>query len=140
MKLKKDRALFFLFRALMGVSVGSPRSCASGMQASGENVKYGQRLSKRLRKRTRTLTHSEMPKVLQRAPHLFLLCVSPARAPTTLISASFHANCIALRHRFLRALQQTAIADHPSVDAALQELNTQTNSMEDTNTFTLPAC
>lgn len=44
--------------------------------------------------------------------------------PNTLISASFHANCIAiLASIFARKKIQYAIVDHPSIDASLQELS-----------------
>ncbi len=43
--------------------------------------------------------------------------------PNSLISASFHANCLALiAARLANASTQVIISDHPSIDSALQEL------------------
>ena len=99
---------------------------ASGIQATGKNVEvwsaapqggYAHELQRTLT--VKCIGHGSV------SSSLFpLIRELRARAPTTLISASFHANCIALLASiFTRAPTKYGIADHPSVDAALQELS-----------------
>jgi glycosyltransferase involved in cell wall biosynthesis len=99
---------------------------ALGMQASGKKVEvwsvapksgYAYELERTLLIRyigDGTVSSSFLPLIRKLRKH----------TPTTLISASFHANCIALLASiFAHTQTQFAIADHPSVDAALQEFS-----------------
>lgn len=99
---------------------------ASGMQASGKKVEvwsaapksgYAYELEHTLKVRyigDGAVSSSLFPIIRELRMH----------SPATLISASFHANCIALLASiFARTTTQFAIADHPSVDSALQEFS-----------------
>ena len=99
---------------------------ASGLQASGKKVEvwsaapqsgYANELEHKLKVRyigDGSVGSALFPIVRELRMH----------SPTTLISASFHANCIALLASiFARTTTQFVIADHPSVDSALQEFS-----------------
>ena len=96
------------------------------MQASGENVEVWSAApqSGYANELERTLTVKYLGDGSVSSSLFPLMRELRTRAPTTLISASFHANCIALLASiFTRTPTKYAIADHPSVDAALQELS-----------------
>ena len=122
----KKPSLVFFVPSLDGGIGRVTTLLALGMQASEENVEvwsaapqsgYASELE-------RTLTVKYLGDGSVSSSLFPLMREIRTRAPMTLISASFHANCVALLASiFTRTPTKYAIADHPSVDAALQELS-----------------
>ena len=125
-ELEKRPSLVFFVPSLDGGIGRVTALLALGMQASGENVEVWSAApqSGYANELERTLTVKCLGDGSVSSSLFPLMRELRTRAPTTLISASFHANCIALvASIFTRTPTKYAIADHPSVDAALQELS-----------------
>ena len=126
MNSKKKTRLVFFVPSLDGGIGRVTTLLASGMQTSGKNVEvwsatpqsgYASQLE-------RTVTVKYIGDGSVSSSLFSLIHGLRTHEPTTLISASFHANCIALLASiFTRTPTKYAIADHPSVDAVLQELS-----------------
>ena len=125
-ELEKKPSIVFFVPSLDGGIGRVTTLLASGMQASGKNVEvwsaapesgYASEFKHML-----TIKYVGNGSV---SSSLFTLMREIRKCPPiSLISASFHANCIALLASiFTRTPTQYLIADHPSVDAALQELS-----------------
>ena len=122
---KKPRLVFFV-PSLDGGIGRVTTLLASGMQASGENVEVWSAApqSGYANELERTLTVKYLGDGSVSSSLFPLMRELRTRAPVTLISASFHANCVAIvASIFTCTPTKYAIADHPSVDAALQELS-----------------
>ena len=125
-ELEKQPSLVFFVPSLDGGIGRVTTLLASGMQASGKNVEVWSATPKSgyAKELERTLTVKYLGDGSVSSSLFPLMSELRARAPMTLISASFHANCITLLASiFTRAPTKYGIADHPSVDAALQELS-----------------
>ena len=125
-ELEKRLSFVFFVPSLDGGIGRVTALLASGMQASGENVEVWSAApqSGYANELERSLTVKYLGDGSVSSSLIPLMRELRTRAPTTLISASFHANCIALvASIFTRTPTKYAIADHPSVDAALQELS-----------------
>ena len=122
----KKPSLVFFVPSLDGGIGRVTTLLALGMQASGEHVEVWSAApqSGYANKLERTLTVKYLGDGSVSSSLFPLMRGIRTRAPITLISASFHANCVALvASIFTRTPTKYAIADHPSVDAALQELS-----------------
>ena len=125
-KLENKPSLVFFVPSLDGGIGRVTTLLASGMHASGENVEVWSAASQSgyAYELERTLTVKYIGNGSLSSSFFPLMRELRTRAPMTLISASFHANCIALLASiFTRTPTKYGIADHPSVDAALQELS-----------------
>jgi len=126
MSVKKDRTLVFFVPSLDGGVGRVIALLASGMRADGEKVEVWSAAPRggHANKLEQTISVKYIGNGAVSSSFFSLIRRLRTHTPTALISASFHANCVAiLASIFSRTSTQFIIADHPSVDAALQELS-----------------